>query len=70
MVAVAGAAPERRPSRAGQVSVKLGDLASQRGQKPSLGRWDPGHSAGKAAGDIALNSPQRAACSPDPLTAP
>lgn len=43
-VVVAGAAPERRPSRAGQVSVELGILASQRGPKPSLGARDPGHS--------------------------
>lgn len=44
-VLVAGAALERRPSRAGQVSVKLGILASQHGPKPSLGARDPGHSA-------------------------
>lgn len=66
MVAVAGAAPKRRPSRAGQVSVKLGDLASQRGQKPSLGRWDPGHSAGKQPATLRLSHPnaQRAPLTP------
>lgn len=66
MVAVAGAAPERRPSRAGQVSVKLGDLASQRGPKPSLGRWDPGHSAGDQPATSRFSHPnaQRAPLTP------
>lgn len=44
VVVVAGAAPERRPSRAGQVSVKLRILAAQHGLTPSLGARDPGHS--------------------------
>lgn len=67
VVVVAGAAPERRPSRAGQVSVKLGILASQRGPKPSLGTRDPGHSVEDWLATLRFSYPS---AQPEPLPLP